>query len=153
MKPRAVLDTSVLLSAERDELLFLAHKGAYRIVCSPFIFNEVVRIRTKKAIEHGQDYEVYRARINAFVNEVSRLAMLVNHTRLEGGNYDSWLKDADDEPILATALVGKAEYIVSWNTSDFPPSRTYAHVRYVTPPEFVEEIYAELRQEGIVDEM
>jgi hypothetical protein len=61
VKPRAVLDTSVLLSAERDELLFLARKGLYRIVCSPFIFNEMVRIRTKKAIEHGQDYEVYRA--------------------------------------------------------------------------------------------
>jgi predicted nucleic acid-binding protein len=78
--------------------------------------------------------------------------MLVNHTRLEGGNYDSWLKDADDEPILATALVGKAQYIVSWNTRDFPPSRTYAHVRYVTPPEFVDELYAELPQHNIVDE-
>ena len=144
MRPRAVLDTSVLLSAERNELLALAQRGVYTLVCSPFIINEVVRLRVEMAIAHHQDRELYRARINAYVNELSRWAMMVNHTRLEGGNYTSWLKDPDDEPLIATALVGKAQYIVSWNTRDFPPSGIYALVRYVTPPEFLTELYQSL---------
>ena len=143
MKVRAVLDSSVLLSAERNELLFLARKGVYTLVCSPFIFNEVVRIRTEKAIEHGQNRDEYRARINAFVDAISHVALLVNHTRLEGGNYQAWLNDPDDEPLLATALVGRAAYIVSWNTRDFPPTGSYAHIRFVTPPEFLHAMYTD----------
>lgn len=141
MIPRAVIDTSVLLSAERDELLYLARKGAYALICSPFLVAEVVRIRTEKAIKFGQDRDVYRERINAYVYQITQLAEMVNHTLLEGGNYTTWLRDPDDEPLLATALVGRAQFVVSWNTKDFPPDNRYAHVRFLTPPEFVQEIY------------
>lgn len=143
MKPRAVLDTSVVLSAERHELLFLAHRKLYTIVWSTFLVGEVVRIRTEWGIKHSQDRKVYRERINQLVGEISRLAVLVDYTRLEGGSYIEWLKDPDDEPLLAAALVGKAPYVVSWNTRDFPPGATFAGVRYLTPPEFLAEIYSQ----------
>lgn len=142
MRPRAVLDTSVLLSIERDELLYLASKGIDTLACSPFLVGEVVRIRVEKAIQHNQERSLYRTRINNYVNEITRRAEMVNHTLLEGGDYTRWLHDPDDEPLLATALVGRAHVIVSWNTKDFPPSGSYAYVRYITPPQFLEELYS-----------
>lgn len=141
MKPRAVLDTSVLLSGERDELLYLAGKRAYTLVCSPFIIGEVVRIRVEKAIAHNQERSLYRTRINNYVNEITRRAEMVNHTLLDGGDYTRWLHDPDDEPVLATALVGKARYIVSLNTKDFPPNGSFAGVHYMTPAKFLEWVY------------
>lgn len=143
MKPRAVLDTSVLLAAERHELLFLAYRGAYTLLWSTFLVGECVRIKTELAIKHQQDRAIYRARINEFVRQVTAVATLVDYTRLAGGNYEEWLKDPDDEPLLATALVGKAHYVVSWNTKDFPPSGSFAGVQFVTPPQFLLNIYQE----------
>ena len=46
---RVVLDTSVLLSAERRPLLFLAANGLYTLVWSPYIAAEVLR----KMVEMG----------------------------------------------------------------------------------------------------
>lgn len=140
-RPRAAVDTSVLLSAERHELLFLAHRGVYTLLWSAFLIAELVRIRTEWAIKQGQDRAVYRERINRFVEEVSRVAVLIDYTRLEGGTYGEWLTDPDDEPLLATALVGRAPYVVSWNTRDFPPGGLYAGVQYVTPPRFLAVLY------------
>ena len=141
MKPRAVLDTSALIAVERYELLFAAYKKLYRPVISLFIVGELARVRTELAIRQGQDREIYRARINTFVTQLSGLAVVVDHTRLTGGNYSEWLKDPDDEPILATALVGKARYVVSWNTRDFPPSGSFAGVEYLTPRVFLDGLY------------
>ena len=104
---------------------------------------EVVRVRTELAIKHGLDREVYRARVNLLVAELSSLSIVVDYTRLRGGNYSEWLKDPDDEPILATALVGKAQYIVSWNIKDFPPTGSFAGVQYVTPRTFLDWLYSQ----------
>ena len=64
MRPRAVVDTSVFLSAERHELLYLARRKAYSLVCSPFLIGEVVRRRTEMAIRQGLDSVTYTERIN-----------------------------------------------------------------------------------------
>lgn len=153
MTPRVVADSSVLLSAERDEILYLARRGVIQLVLSPFLIGEVVRIRTERAIMFGQDRELYRARVNAYVNALTALSDMVNHTLLEGGDYTRWLRDPDDEPLLATALVGRAEIVVSWNTKDFPPTASYAHVRYLTPPQLFEEIYQHFPQRIPEDEI
>lgn len=141
MKLRAVLDTNVLLGQSRHELLFLAQQRVYTLIWSSFLVGECVRIRTELAIKHGQDRDIYRARINAFIHEVTQAARMVDYTKITGGNYREWLKDPDDEPVLAAALVGKAHYIVSLNTRDFPPSGRYAGVQYVLPAQFLEVLY------------
>lgn len=143
MKLRAVLDTSALLGPQRHELVFLAHRQAFRMVWSAFLIGELTRIRTEWAIKQGLDRQVYRERINALIQELSKIATLVDYTRLEGGNYTAWLKDPDDEPLLATALVGRAQYVVSHNTSDFPPGGSFAGVRYLTPRAFLDTLYLE----------
>lgn len=141
MKLRAVLDTSALLGPQRHELVFLAHKRAYTMLWSSFLIAEITRIRTEWAIRQGLDREVYRERINSLVKELSLIATLVDYTRLQGGAYSRWLRDPDDEPLLATALVGQASYVVSHNTSDFPPGNVFAGVRYMTPLDFLDMLY------------
>ncbi len=120
MKHRAVLDTSALLGPARHELVFLASKSVYTMVWSSFLIAELTRLRTEWAIKQGLERARYRERINALTRELSQIAVIVDYTRLEGGNYRDWLRDPDDEPLLATALVGRAAYVVSHNTSDFP---------------------------------
>lgn len=143
MKPRAVLDASALLNKERHELLYASRLNLYTIVWSAFVIAEFVRVRTELALKHGLDPRENRSRINAFIHEASLRAVMVNYTRLQGGNYTPWLRDVDDEPVLATALVGKAQYIVSWNTHDFPPGGIFAGVHYVTPVQFLDELYSQ----------
>ena len=143
MKLRAVLDTSALLGPHRHELVFLASQQTYTMVWSAFLVAELTRIRTEWAIRQGLDRETYRQRINTLIERLSKIATLVDYTRLEGGNYTDWLRDPDDEPLLATALVGRASYIVSHNTSDFPPEGTFAGVRYATPSAFLDTLYSD----------
>jgi len=136
-----VLDTSALLGPQRDELAFLASQRNFTMVWSSFLIAELTRIRTEWAIKQGLPREVYRQRINQLIEQLSRIAVLVDYTRMIGGNYTTWLQDPDDEPLLATALVGRAAYVVSHNTADFPPGGTFAGVRYLTPLAFLETLY------------
>lgn len=76
---------------------------------------------------------------------------MVDYTRITGGTYREWLKDPDDEPVLAAALVGKARYIVSLNTRDFPPTGQYAGVQYVSPTQFLEELYRQHPRQKLHD--
>jgi predicted nucleic acid-binding protein len=133
----AVLDTSVLMSEHRHWLWLLARQGYYRPVWSPFIVNELVRIRVEKAIERGVDRAVYRDRVNELIHVLSDVCRIVNHrdARPRGS-----LRDPDDEPILATALVARAAYIVSLNTRDFPPTGVALGVRFVTPTDCLADL-------------
>jgi predicted nucleic acid-binding protein len=140
---RAVIDTSALIGPARHQLVFLASQGYYTIVWSPFLISEVTRIRTELAIKHGQERAAYRDRINRLVDAITGLADVVDHTRLEDGNYTDWLRDSDDAPVLATALVGGAQWIVSHNTKHFPPSGSFAGIRFTTPDVFLDWLYAQ----------
>ena len=126
---RAVLDTSVLLSAERVPLLLLATAGRYTVIWSDYIVDEFWR----KAREIGWN-------LNTAQGLIAMLASAgesVDYREITGGNYDIWLRDLDDHPIMATALAGGAEYIVTWNTRDFPPKRRFAGVTILTPDAFI----------------
>lgn len=68
------------------------------------------------------------------------LAEMVDYQQIEGGNYELWLRDPDDHPIMATALIGKVDYLVTWNTKDFPPKKRFAGVTVITPDAFLREI-------------
>lgn len=126
---RAVLDTSVLLSAERRPLLFLASQGVFTLVWSQFIADEVQR----KLVEMGWS----AANGTALVEAITALAEVVDYRQITGGNYDRWLRDPNDHPILATALAGQVDYLVTWNTRDFPPKRRFAGITILTPDAFL----------------
>lgn len=74
---------------------------------------------------------------NALQEALRELGDLVDYRMIEGGNYDEWLHDPDDHPILATALAGEADFLVTWNTKDFPPKRRFAGITIITPDAFL----------------
>lgn len=124
-----VLDTSVLLGIYRGQLLAYALRADYTIVWSDFIIDELQR----KFQEMGWKEEKAAA-LFAFID---RLAIKVDDELITGGNYDDWLKDPDDYPIMATAIAGRADYIVTSNTKDFPPKKRFAGIVVITPDAFL----------------
>lgn len=104
---------------------------------SAFITGELVRIRVEHSIDRGVGRAVYRQRINDLIHLLSDVMHVVNYRDAE---VSGLLDDADDEPILATAVVGGAHYIVSLNIRDFPVHREIGGIRFVTPQEFLIEM-------------
>ena len=126
---RAVLDTNVLLGAARRRLLLLASLGAYQLVTSQYIINEVQRIMVRLSWNlTGAEAQLQAIRL---------VAELVDEQTITGGNYDLWLRDPNDHPILATALAGKADYLVTQNIKDFPPKLRFAGTTIITPVAFL----------------
>jgi predicted nucleic acid-binding protein len=136
-----VLDTSCLIGSQRHALIFTAERNYFTALTSTYIVGEYARVCAKLSAKRGVPESIYREHINHAIGILTRLAVVVDYTRLEGGDYTRWLTDPDDEPILATALVGRAQYIVSMNTRDFPPDGRYAGVQYLTPQDFLNHIY------------
>ena len=126
---KVVLDTSVLLSSERRPLLFLAAQNVYKIVWSQYIIDELRR----KFLEIGWS----KAKSEPLFDAILELAEVVDHTQITGGNYDQWLHDLDDHPIMATAIAGRVEYLVTWNIHDFPPKLRFAGITIITPDVFL----------------
>src|SRR4051794_26368416 len=96
--PRAVLDTSVLMSEHRHWLWLAAHDGEYLGYWSPFIINELVRIRVETALRHGTPREVYRQRINGLIHLLSDVLRVADYRRVDARGT---LNDPDDEPQVA----------------------------------------------------
>lgn len=132
--PRAVLDTSVLLSGDRHWLWLLAREGLYEAVWSTFIVGELVRIRVEQAIARGVERAVYRERINNLVHRLSDIARPADYrTILLAG----MLRDPDDEPILAAALAARADHVISHNVRNFPAGGQIVGVHFATPAQFL----------------
>jgi predicted nucleic acid-binding protein len=134
---RAVLDTTVLMSAHRHWLWLLARRGYFVSVWSAFIVGELVRVRTELSIKNGVERAVYGQRINDLIHLFSDVMLIIDYRRVSTGTT---LKDPDDEPILAAAIAADAGCIVSLNTRDFPPGGEVADVRFVTPQELLEAL-------------
>lgn len=133
---RVLLDTSVLLSRERRPLLFLAATNQYTLVWSDYIADEVKRKMREIGWSQGKTSELLGA--------LSEVAELVDYRQITGGNYTVWLRDPDDHPIMATALAGQVDYLVTWNTRDFPPKLRFAGVTIITPDAFLQLFGVEL---------
>ncbi len=126
---KAVLDTNVLLGARRRHLLLLASIGAYQLVSSHYILAEVQR----KMTELGWG----KMAAEALIQAIHLWAEMVDAEMISGGNYDLWLRDASDHPIMATALMGQVDYLVTENLRDFPPKRRFAGITIVTSGAFL----------------
>jgi predicted nucleic acid-binding protein len=132
--PRAVLDTSVLVSEQRQWLWLLARDRYFEAIWSTFIVAELVRVRVEHSIAHGVERSLYRERINNLIHRLSDVLRVADYRSILLGSV---LPDSDDEPILATALAARAAFVVSLNTRDFPSGGTIMGVRFVTPSDFL----------------
>jgi predicted nucleic acid-binding protein len=109
----AFLDTCVLLRPYLcDTLLSVAEAGVYRPMWSPTVMNELARNLAKrgldeKQIKHRAD-QMNRAFPDAMVSGYEALVgEMTNHPK--------------DRHVLAAAVQGRAEALVTENIRDFPP--------------------------------
>lgn len=128
-KIRAVLDTNVLLGLAARPLLILARQNVFQIVWSDFIEAEAERVMGRLKWNPVNAAALLRA--------IDQMAERVDYQQITGGNYEEWLTDVDDHPIMATALMGRVDYIVTSNTKDFPPKKQFAGITIITPDAFL----------------
>lgn len=133
----AILDTNVLWpSTQRDFLLSLHIAGAYRAVWSEAILEELQFHEAEKLAKRGftdHNAEERAERLIAQMRE--HFADSVVHG-WEGLDGTFALPDPDDEHVVAAAVVGGAEVIVTKNLRHFPSGRLPDGIEAIDPSDF-----------------
>ncbi len=134
-KYRVVLDSNVYIS------LFISQKGSLETILSaalerrfitltsPVIIREVARILENKFV-------VELADIKRYLKFIVRLAEIVTPQSIERVIPN----DPDDDHIVACAVEGEADLIVTGNTKHFRKIKRHKDVVFVTPTEFIRMI-------------
>ncbi len=143
-RPRAVLDTSVLMSGERHWLWAWARLTRFEGIWNTQIIAELVRIRVETAIKHGARRRTYGPRINTLIRLLARVLVLVDAP----DQPVPPLADVNDASILATAIAAQADCIVTFNVRDFPADGAVAGIRILTPEQFRSHLDAVAAREG-----
>jgi uncharacterized protein len=137
---RAVLDTTVLISTflteggAAAELLDRARDGGFMPVLAPEIMAELRRVLlTRRRIRRrypytDEDVREYLRVLGAIATVVTDLPPLTGVVR-----------DPDDDMIVATAVRGRADRIVT-RDRDLLALGAYGNVRVVTPRQFLDEL-------------
>ena len=128
----AVLDANVLYpQLLRDTLLSLAVAGLYHARWSATIHDEWTRNLAKDRPEIAARLPAVVERMNASVPD----CLVMNYEKLANSIE---LPDPDDRHVVAAAIVGRADAIVTFNTRDFPEAvlRPYG-IEVQHPDEFV----------------
>ena len=139
----ATLDTSVLWpSLQRDLLLSLAIEGTYRPTWSSAILDELQFHEEAKLVKRGMPV----------AEAARRAATLIAAMRREfaDAEVDGWqplegtfgLPDADDEHVLAAAVIAGAGAIVTENLKDFPADRIPPGIQVLSAREFAKNTVA-----------
>ena len=139
----ATLDTSVLWpSLQRDLLLSLAIEGTYRPTWSSAILDELQFHEEAKLVKRGMPV----------AEAARRAATLIAAMRREfaDAEVDGWqplegtfgLPDADDEHVLAAAVIAGAGAIVTENLKDFPADRIPPGIQVLSAGEFAKNTVA-----------
>jgi hypothetical protein len=139
----ALLDTSVLWpSLQRDFLFSLAVEGLYRPLWSTAILDELRYHEAQKLIGRGHDAALAARLAQRLVVRMKTAfndAVVVNWESLDG---TFGLPDVDDEHVVAAALVGGADVIVTSNLKDFPPQRIPQPLTVISPMQFAADTVA-----------
>lgn len=133
MRYTAVLGACVLYSAPlRDLLISLGEEGLFRARWTQRIQDEWIRnlIAKRKDISPG-----------ALAKTATLMADAIEDCIIENADHliDSLvLPDPDDRHVLAAAIVGHADAIITFNLKDFPESSTVVHgVEVLHPDDFL----------------
>lgn len=133
----AILDTCVLWpSLQRDFLLSMAIEGLYRPLWSEAILEELHRHEQYKLIDRGTEETDALAQADHLLDNMRVHfddALVADWKPLDG---TFGLPDADDEHVLAAAVVGGAGVIVTDNLKDFPADLIPSDIQVLTGREF-----------------
>jgi|SRR5215217_3793651 len=133
----ALLDTCVLYSSlQRDFFLSLAVEGSYRPVWSSRILDELRLCEAEKLQELGQAPLQAQWAVDHLIDNMRDAFSDAEVLGWEPFESSFTLPDPDDRHVVAAALVGRADAIVTYNLKDFPPDRLPAGIELLTPSEF-----------------
>ncbi|MBA4247268.1 MAG: PIN domain-containing protein [Microbacterium sp.] len=119
--PVALLDTSVLWpGVQRDFLLSLHIQGAYRAVWSEAILEELEYHEARKLVKRRVEETVAQERARGLIAQMRQHFgdSIVQGWEVLDGTFG--LPDPDDEHVVAAAVVGGADVIVTENLRHFP---------------------------------
>ena len=136
----AVLDTCVLWpSLQRDLLLSLAAERTFRPLWSSAILDELMHHEAEKLTRRGwerDDADAVAARL------ITRMALAFDDATVTGweareGSFG--LPDPDDEHVVAAAVIGRAEVIITANLKYFPAARLPPGLHAISPAQLVRD--------------
>lgn len=133
----AALDACVLVpSLQRDVLLEAAERGVYRAVWSDRIIEEMCRaIRTlRRDRDDAPTIDAYISRLTGQMLSAFPDALVTGWEALEAAIE---LPDPDDRHVVAAAIVGRADLIVTDNSRDFPTTSLPAALDAQSADEFL----------------
>lgn len=133
----ALLDTSVLWpSLQRDFLLSLAIEGLYRPLWSSAILDELRYHEAQKLVARGHNPGPAKQSAQRLVDQMSSAFDDAVVTKWESLDGTFGLPDVDDEHVVAAALVGGADAIVTSNLKDFPLQQIPTSLNAISPAQF-----------------
>lgn len=135
---RAVLDTSVLVSAfltPRGSVVQLLREPArsqYQLWFSEYILTETAKTLLSKT--RLRSYTYADRDVRDFIH------WLLTHAEMVGGLPDlrAVPEDPKDDPIIATAVAAKADYLVTGDRAHLLPIGHYESIRIVSPRVFLD---------------
>lgn len=128
----AVLDANVLYPALlRDVLLSLAHADLYSAKWTAHIRDEWTRSLLRDRPDQGERIAMAADAMEAAIPD----CLVAGYEHLVEGLH---LPDPDDRHVLAAAITGHADAIITWNEKDFPADVLNPFgIELQTPDEFV----------------
>lgn len=135
--PKAVLDSNVIVSAvivshgKPAQIVILARQGKFESILSPEILQEVRRILHRKHIQ--KRYHPTEQAIEDLLGVLNEISTLITVQNVE----NVITTDPPDNIVLACAVEGGADYLVSGNLH-FINLKEYRNVKMVTPAQFLE---------------
>lgn len=136
----AVLDTCVLYSGlRRDFLLSLVATGCYRIVLTEDILEEIEDVEARKLIGRGRDSAEAATRARYLTQQIRSAFELECESRVSLVSPVG-LPDEGDEHLVAAAVAGHAEVIVTENVRALPEHLLPSGIRVLHPRDFLHDM-------------
>jgi putative PIN family toxin of toxin-antitoxin system len=132
---RAVLDTNVLISAlispsgAADRIYRGWRAGDFELVSCEEQLAEIRRVTRRQAVRDL----IRPAEAGRLINQIRYLAITINSLPEVSASPDPW-----DNFILAAALGGRADYLVTGDKSDLLALRSFGLTRIVTIRQFLD---------------
>lgn len=136
--PQIVVDTNVLVSAQRSrlgassKLLRLYGTGLFGVHVSVALVLEYEYVLMEQRSHIGLTQED----VSAVIDAICALAV---HQEQIHFRWRPQLRDADDEFILETAIAAGCEYIITFNTKNFVEARRFG-IHVMRPNQFLRKI-------------
>lgn len=141
--PRAVLDSSVLVSA-----FLTPHGTVVRLLCEParsryqLWLSEYILDETAETLLSKSRLRRYTAYSDTDVRDYIRWLLTQTEIVADLPTLRVVADDPKDDPIIATAVAARADYLVTGDRAHLLPLGSYEGIRIVGPSEFYEILLA-----------